>query len=193
MKNSMVKMIKKVTAAFLAAATVMGATVAATPAIVKADDFKTIDFESLPEHPTANMDLNTIKNAYFVFNNVGENINSGDVLYVEASAKCAMDGSTPNGTDIVVVIRKYEVDNLFGQSVRKVCCKSLIDGETFDGLTLSSSSSVGGAKFYEIQKKPDFNYNEGIKVDAHGLEPNSSLLTKAWDGLCSLIPFLGKK
>ena len=192
MKNSMVRMIKKVTAAVLAAATVMGATVAATPAIVKADDFKTIDFESLPEHPTANMDLTTIKNAYFVFESVGENINSGDVLYVDSHAAGALDGSTPNGTDIVVVIRKYNDHNIFGTEIPKVSCKSLIDGETFDELVISNSGEMYGARFYEICKKPDFNSNGGIKVDTNGLSSNSCLLEDAFGWVKSLIPFLKK-
>ena len=193
MKNSMVRMIKKVTAAVLAAATVMGATVAATPAIVRADSktFTEDDFKNLPEHPTADMDINVIKNAYFVFDCVGENIKAGDVLYVQANATCAMDGSSPNGTDIVVVIRKYQDYNIFGTPIPKVSCKSLIDGETFDDLVLSSS--VGGSKFYEICKRSELGNDTTIRVDAHGLESNSNLLVKAWDGLCSLVPFLGKK
>ena len=176
MKNSMVRMIKKVTAAFLAAATVMGATVAAAPTMVHAaDNFNGIKLEELSDHPTAGMDLNTIKNAYKVGKNLGTNIPSGTVAYIKSGATTSLDMGTPHGTDIVVVYRTYTVTNLFGGKVSKVNCKSLIDGETFD-LTLDNNCM--SAQLYEINKVNNLN-DAGIDVDNTGLQ-TSFQQVKGW-------------
>ena len=171
MKNSMVKMIKKVTAAFLAAATVMGATVAATPTMVRAaetNEFNGIDLNTLPDHPTNGMDIMTIRNAYEVGGELREintkSIESGDVLYV-TSISSALDPATAVGKDVVVVYSTYFQDGLFGIGrTLRVSCKSLVDGQTFD-LGVGS-----GVHFYELNKVQYLNVNKPIDVDDHGLE-----------------------
>ena len=180
MKNSMVKMIKKVTATILAAATVMGATIAATPAIVRADDFNGIKLEELSDHPTAGMDLNVIKNAYKVGGNLGTDIESGTVAYINSYAMCALDGGTPCGKDIVVVYRTYTVTNLFGGKVSKVNCKSLTNGDSFD-LVIDKHA----AQLYELNKAQSFN-DAGITVDSNGIRTNAHWLDKGWGLLASI-------
>lgn len=138
------------TAAILAAVTVMGMAVAVTPTMVRAaDNFNGINFAELPEHPTAGMDLNVIKNAYKVGGNLGTNVESGTVAFIRSGATTSLDMGTPHGSDIVVVYRTYTVTNLFGGKVSKVNCKSLIDGETFD-LTLDNNCM--SAQLYELNR-----------------------------------------
>lgn len=135
----------------LAAVTVM---TAAMPAMVHAEDFNGIKLEKLPTHPTSGMDINIKKNAYKVGGNLGTNIESG--------------------TDIVVIYRTYQETNMFGNTSSKVCCKSLINGETFN-LIIDKRA----AQLYEIKKAQSLN-DAGINTDSNGLQPNSKLLYKAF-------------
>lgn len=167
MKTNMMTMIKKVTAAVLAAVTVMTMTAVTMPAIVHAEDFKGIKLEELPTHPTAGMDINVIKNAYKVGGNLGTDIESGTVAYINSYAMCALDGGTPCGKDIVVVYRTYQVTNWFGEKVSKVNCKSLTNGDSFD-LVIDKHA----AQLYELNKAQSFN-DAGITVDSNGIRTNA--------------------
>ena len=171
MKTKMMTMVKEVTVAILAAVTVM---TAAMPAMVHAEDFNGIKLEELPTHPTSGMDINIIKNAYKVGGNLGTNIESGTVAYIDSQAIVALDGGTPCGTDIVVIYRTYQETNMFGNTSSKVCCKSLINGETFN-LIIDKRA----AQLYEIKKAQSLN-DAGINTDSNGLQPNSKLLYKAF-------------
>ena len=175
MRTQISTMVKKVTATILAAATVMAATVAATPAIVRAEEFKGIKLEELSDHPTAGMDINIIKNAYRVGGNLGTNIPSGTVAYIKSGATTSLDMGTPHGSDIVVVYRTYTVTNLFGGKVSKVNCKSLIDGETFD---LTIDNNCMSAQLYELNRAQNLN-DAGIDVDDAGLQ-TSFQQVKGW-------------
>lgn len=187
MKNSMVKMIKKVTATILAAATVMGATIAATPAIVRADDFNGIKLEELSDHPTSNMNINVIKNAYKVGKRVDQNAKSGDVVYINSIVAGALDiynsTVTPHGTDIVVVYNIYTKSNLFGQKYTMVNCKSLIDGETFD-LQLGDIN----AQLFELDKVSSLG-GSPIDVDSNGLQNAFQQVGSAFSFVKYLWPF----
>ena len=184
MKNSMVKMIKKVTAAFLAAVTVMGAVVTSTPAIVRADDFKGIKLEELPDHPTSDMDINVIKNAYRVGNKLGNDVESGKVVYIQSLALGGVECLyVPHGTDIVVVYRTYTNKNMFGQTVHNVSCKSLIDGETFD-LCLCDIE----ATLFELNKAPNLD-GDGIDVGSNGLQNSLQQVAGCFSWVKNLWPF----
>ena len=187
MKNSMVKMIKKVTAAFLAAATVMGATIAATPAIVRADDFNGIKLEELSDHPTSNMNINVIKNAYKVGKRVDQNVKSGDVVYIDSRVLGGPNivGSmiTPHGKDIVVVYNVYKESQFLTGDCYKVNCKSLIDGETFD-LVIGEFA----ARLSELDKVSSLG-GSPIDVDSNGLQNTFQQIGSTFSFVKYLWPF----
>lgn len=163
MKNSMVKMIKKATAAILAAATVMGMTVAVTPAMVRADDFKAFNFEELPFEPTPDMDIGVIKSSYTVGAQIGKSTPSGTVVYITSCPLSYADIDTPRGSDIVVITGIYHKEGFFGLGSDMVCCKSMTNGNRFE-IPLEISAHI-----YQLIKAEGINCGS-VSVSSGGLE-----------------------
>lgn len=163
MKTKMMTMVKKWTAAILAAVTV--ATMSTSMATVAyAQDFTGINLETLPSEPTAGMDAEVIKNAYQVGKKLGNDIPSGKVVYVISNGVSWADGSTPVGEDIVVVYKVYNEKGIFGLGESKVMsCKSLTTGKSYD-LTMGYMLRV-----FELNKVSNLN-GTGLKVSKAGLQ-----------------------
>ena len=179
--NKMMTMIKKVTATILAAATVMTATVAATPAIVRADDTPVITEETLSklsQHPTSDMNVELIRRAYKQGGQINStNIASGSVVYVQSSGGKKI--TAVYGDDIVVVLKVYRESGFLGiGSSYVMSCKSLVTGDDWE-LTLDDTVRVS-----ELNKIS--NVNDGGVLSALGLYNNFS-------GPCRLGKYLANK
>ena len=181
MKNTMVKMIKKVTAAVLVAATVMGATVAVAPTMVRAEEAPVITEETLSklsQHPTSDMNVELIRRAYKQGGQInGTNIASGSVVYVQSSGGKKI--TAVYGDDVVVVLKVYKESGLFGLGSSYVMsCRSLVTGDDWE-LTLDDTVRVS-----ELNKIS--NVNDGGVLGALGLYNNFS-------GPCRVGKYLAEK
>lgn len=171
MRTTVKTMVKKVTAAVLAAVAVMTMATVATPATVRADDFKVFNFEELPDHPTSGMDVGVIKSSYTVGGKLGKNTPSGTVVYIQSSPLSYADIDTPRGSDIVVICGIYHKEGIFGCGSDMVCCKSLTNGNKFE-IPLGMSAQI-----YELNKAAGIN-SGSVSVSSGGLETTWTSIIK---------------
>ena len=176
---------KKVTT-MIAAAAIAFTTLAgsmAMPVVVHAADFsETYNLKDLPAVPTRNMDVNIIKNYYKQGDEIAEGVQPGTVAYIKSLTVSALDITSPQGSDIVLVYKVYRDTGMFGTCKGyRVSCKSLTNGQTFD-------IALGGpcAHLYKLDKITDVN-EPSVAVSESGLKtPIDTTVKTVVDWCCKI-------
>ena len=182
------RIFKKVTtmiaAAAIAFSTFAGSFAVMTTPVHAATFDGRFDLNTLPFHPTADMDIELIRSAYKQGRNLGGDLNPGDVVYVRS---VPTDVSTPSGNDVVVVYKVYQSSGLFGiGSHWTMRCKSLTNGKVFE-LTIDSC----GIYINELIKVDDTT-QANLKIDENGLMTRwDSVVVPVTNAAMTIIKFFG--
>ena len=159
------RIFKRVTTMIAAAAIAFSAfagsfAVMTTPVHAATFDGK-FDPETLPFHPTSDMDLELIRAAYMEGRDLGADAQPGDVVYIKSFP---IDVSTPSGTDVVVIYKVYKTSGIFGTNSHwNIRCRSLTNGKTFE-----MAVDTCGISMHELVKV-DRTEQADLKIDDNGL------------------------